>query len=180
MSKHGPIVAARMTWEECAAAGMTAREAAAHRGFLESSARDYAWRHNVKFAPQPRPSKIGNITREVLEPAWTNPRIKLQTIADRLGVSHSWLLARGYQLGLPKRTMVRKPIDDALFAYLWNYGVSATDLARYFGYKSINSPRDKALSLGLKPKARVYGKSTPTIAEALMARLASTTKKARA
>jgi len=167
-----------MTWEECAAAGMTTIAAAEARGMTENAARDYARRHDIKFAPYVRPSKLDFITREMLEPIWNNRSIRLHKVAERLEVHYDRLLVRGHGLGLPSR-VCRHPIDDDLFRYLWDYGVSGKHIGVHFGYKGSKTPHDKAKLLGLKPKGHNAPRNTPTVAEALQARLGERMKCAK-
>lgn len=168
MSKHGPITAAPMTWAECAAAGMTRVEAAAHHGLSERTAFKRQKELGLKFKPR-MVNPLGGVTREVLEPIWARKNISIAKIAKTLGVSPSSILQKAIRLGLPQRTNTRHPIDEKLFAEMWKLGVNSAELQRHFGYGSSSMPIKTARRLGLKPRTTASRANSITAAAAIEA-----------
>lgn len=100
---------------------------------------------------------LKNITREALEPLWSNRKISLDRIARSLSVSRQGLAYKAKALGLPPRGFNQEPqkkLSDALFIEMWNAGVSTSEIALRFGYSSTGSVTTRRRNLGLPPRHR--------------------------
>jgi transposase len=173
MSKHGPITAAPMTWAECAAAGMTRKEAQEYHGVSATTALRKVKKLGLEFARGSRPYPLDGITREVLAPIISSRKTTIKQVAEMLGVTPAAVFHKARRLGLPYRTTSKKPVDENLFTEMWNMNVSGAEMQRHFGYKSSATVHKAVARLGLakRPKYSKSGNITAAAAlEAIMVR----------
>ena len=87
--------------------------------------------------------------------AWNNHKIPTARIADALGVSRAAVSRRAHNMGLPTREKVRrKKHDPALLAEMWMAGVSAKEIAEYFGMAHHACASTAARKQGLPKRER--------------------------
>lgn len=168
MSKHGPITAQPMSWAQCADAGMTRKEAQAHHGVSTSTALRREKDLGLTFKPS-TVHPLEGVTREVLEPLWARKNITMAKMAKTLGVSPSSIFQKAIRMGLARRTNIKNPIDESLFADMWKMGVSNAEIQRHFGYSAETTPSRTAARLGLKPRHRIPSSRSITAAAAIEA-----------
>lgn len=129
---------------------------------------------------------LRNITREILEPLWRRPEIRISTIAERLGVKRQSLSKHAHKLGLPSRkgnAVMRHGADAAEFERMWRAGVHTDEMARHFGYASRDSVSRRRIYMGLPARVRAPGNAggwpqTITMAQYREARLGERMRRA--
>jgi hypothetical protein len=97
---------------------------------------------------------VRNLTRKDFESFWYRDDIPLAKIAAALDLHRAALTEKGRRLGLPLRRRGAKPraCPDE-FKRMWEFGVSASNMARYFGYSDSASVRNRRRALGLSPRS---------------------------
>ena len=95
------------------------------------------------------------MNKEAFIAAWNNHKIPTARIAEALGVSRAAVSWRAHNMGLPTREKVRrKKHDPALLAEMWMAGVSAKEIAEYFGMAHHACASTAAKKQGLPKRER--------------------------
>ena len=83
--------------------------------------------------------KLRHITKEDLEPLWTQRGVSVRKMAGLLGCSSSALSRKAQRLGLPPKvthTGYSKKVSNEKLRSLLEEGFSVTQIADAYGYKS--------------------------------------------
>ena len=100
---------------------------------------------------------LKNLKREDLEPLWTRLDIKIQSIADALGVTRQAVSYQAAKMGLPSRygnqTPSKKCSDD-VFKRMWLAGVVISDIGTHCGYSQNQSVQQRRRHMGLPPREK--------------------------